>query len=189
MGKTFITIILLTSSEVPKIRIKRAGFDDLETLIFLCRTTFVETFAPSNTTEDIDLYLKKEMNEGKIKAELEDDRSEFYLAEMDAKEVGYMKINYSKSLSDFEDETGAELQRIYLLNSFQQLGIGSKLMAKAISLLKDAGFNYLWLGVWEHNEPALRFYKKLGMFPVGKHTFKLGTDKQTDILMKLDLKD
>ncbi|NLA43929.1 GNAT family N-acetyltransferase, partial [Candidatus Saccharibacteria bacterium] len=42
-------------------------------------------------------------------------------------------------------------------------------------------------GVWEHNDKAIRFYEKLGFRPFGEHLFMLGSDPQTDLLMRLDV--
>jgi diamine N-acetyltransferase len=36
---------------------------------------------------------------------------------------------------------------------------------------------------------AISFYKKNGFVAFDKHIFKLGNDEQTDIMMKLNLKD
>ena len=41
--------------------------------------------------------------------------------------------------------------------------------------------------VWEQNPRAIRFYEKNGFVSFDKHIFKLGDDKQTDIMMKLEL--
>lgn len=39
------------------------------------------------------------------------------------------------------------------------------------------------------NPRAINFYKKNGFVEFDKHIFKLGNDEQTDIMMKLQLKD
>ena len=58
---------------------------------------------------------------------------------------------------------------------------------KAFSIAKELQKKYIWLGVWEKNERALEFYKKNGFVAFDQHIFTLGTDVQTDILMKLEL--
>jgi hypothetical protein len=60
-------------------------------------------------------------------------------------------------------------------------------MDKAISVAKQAGLQYMWLGIWEENPRAIRFYEKRGFEKFGSHSFRLGQDEQTDILMKLSL--
>ena len=42
--------------------------------------------------------------------------------------------------------------------------------------------------VWEENLRAIRFYEKNGFKTFDKHVFRLGSDEQTDIMMKLELK-
>ena len=45
----------------------------------------------------------------------------------------------------------------------------------------------IWLGVWEHNVSAIRFYERNQFQLFGKHSFILGSDEQTDLLMELHL--
>ena len=47
--------------------------------------------------------------------------------------------------------------------------------------------DYVWLGVWEENARAISFYRKNNFVEFDKHIFKLGSDEQTDIMMKLHL--
>lgn len=58
---------------------------------------------------------------------------------------------------------------------------------KAISIALQKNAEYIWLGVWEENPRAIRFYEKNGFLEFDKHIFKLGDDEQTDIMMKLEL--
>ena len=46
---------------------------------------------------------------------------------------------------------------------------------------------YVWLGVWEHNHKAIKFYQDKGFVRFGEHVFVLGEDRQTDFLMKKTL--
>ena len=45
------------------------------------------------------------------------------------------------------------------------------------------GADGVWLGVWENNPRAIRFYAKWGIVEVGEHIFHVGSDAQRDILM------
>jgi ribosomal protein S18 acetylase RimI-like enzyme len=54
-------------------------------------------------------------------------------------------------------------------------------------LAKEKNVKYAWLGVWEKNPRAIRFYEKNGFVAFDKHIFKLANDEQTDIMMKLKL--
>lgn len=51
-------------------------------------------------------------------------------------------------------ENTFEIQRIYILNECQGLGLGKKLFELALDMAKEGGFDWAWLGVWEHNVKA-----------------------------------
>jgi len=57
-------------------------------------------------------------------------------------------------------------------------------MTKAVERAKDLNLQYIWLGVWEKNTDAKRFYERHGFVEFGSHEFKMGDDVQTDILMR-----
>ena len=58
------------------------------------------------------------------------------------------------------------------------------LYEKAMQVAEDKKVDYVWLGVWEENPRAIRFYQKNGFVEFDKHIFRLGDDEQTDIMMK-----
>jgi diamine N-acetyltransferase len=66
--------------------------------------------------------------------------------------------------------------------------VAQKLYEKALDLAKQSAVDFVWLGVWEENARAIRFYQKNGFVEFDRHIFKLGEDPQTDIMMKLDMR-
>lgn len=65
--------------------------------------------------------------------------------------------------------------------------VGQALFDTALIIAQNIKADYLWLGVWEQNPRALRFYKKNGFIEFDKHIFRLGNEVQTDIMLKLEL--
>lgn len=172
---------------MPKSRIRRATLDELEALVDISRRTFTETFAPHNTESDMRMYLSRNMSEGNLKAELEDATSEFYFITVDNAVAGYLKLTYNSNVDGLEDYTNVEIERIYVLKEFQRSGLGKKLLERAVNISVEAGYDYIWLGVWERNANAIDFYKHLGFEAFGKQAFILGNDLQTDIRMRMRL--
>ncbi|MGS7457653.1 GNAT family N-acetyltransferase, partial [Mycobacterium tuberculosis] len=76
------------------------------------------------------------------------------------------------------------LERIYISKAYWSAGLGQLLLDHAISQAVACGAKRLWLGVWEHNKRALRFYRRNGFTECGSHKFVMGDDVQTDILME-----
>ncbi len=171
------------------ILIKACTLDDLTAFLEISRETYHQTFAAMNKQDTMQAYLEASFNEEKLKSELLNDASFCYFIYHNDQLAGYMKLNESQAQTDIYDPLSLEVERIYVLNSFQGNGLGQHLMNKAIALGKDRKLNYLWLGVWEHNENALRFYQKNNFYKIGTHGFTMGDEVQTDYLMRKDLAD
>ena len=60
-------------------------------------------------------------------------------------------------------------------------------MDECIAIAKAKNRDYIWLGVWERNFKAIKFYERFGFKKFGEHEFVLGDDVQTDWLMALEL--
>jgi ribosomal protein S18 acetylase RimI-like enzyme len=169
------------------IEIKKATLNDLDYLQKIGRQTFRETFSESNSEENMKNYLEEGFSNEKLTAELNDNNSEFYFATLNNEVIGYLKINFGSSQTELKDSKALEIERIYVSKEFHGKSIGQLLYDKAIQIAKLKNADYVWLGVWEENPRAIRFYEKYGFVEFDKHIFKLGNDKQTDIMMKLKL--
>ena len=168
--------------------IRQLTLADLDQLQSISRTTFHETFAADNSEADMAHYLEHNLSASRLAQELVNPESRFYFAEDDDGNVlGYLKTNTGAAQSEPQDPQALEIERIYVLSAHHGQGVGTALYRQARHDAEQQGAPYLWLGVWEHNRSALRFYQKHGFTAFASHTFTLGSDAQTDILMKLDL--
>ena len=168
-------------------KIRKVNIQDIEKLKEIGKLTFSETFSSENSKEDMREYLEDGFSTEKLKTELTDKNAEFFFAEIDGKVIGYLKVNFGQSQTEIKDENALEIERIYVLKEFHGKKVGQILCNKAIELAKEKSADYVWLGVWEQNPRAIRFYKKNEFVAFDKHLFKLGNDEQTDIMMKLKL--
>ena len=169
------------------IEIRKVILNDISQLQKIGRQTFEETFAESNTEENMKNYLEDRFSNEKLNTELSDKNSEFYFATIDNEVIGYLKLNYGESQTELKDSRALEIERIYVLKEYHGKKIGQILYDKAIQIAKQKNADYVWLGVWEENPRAISFYEKNGFVEFDKHIFKLGDDVQTDIMMKLHL--
>ena len=167
--------------------IKKCTLQDLESLQKISIETFYQTFADSNSAENMKEYLENAYNEEKLYKELSNPNSSFFFVYVDERLAGYLKLNEFPSQSDINDIDSLELERIYILKEFQGAGLGKDLLGHAISIAIEHGKKYIWLGVWEHNEKAKRFYQKNGFYRIGEHSFVVGDDVQIDYVMRKDL--
>ena len=168
-------------------QIRKLDITDLENLQKISITTFRETFEEVNSEEDMQKYLDENLSLERLKNELENLDSEFYFIENENKNLGYLKLNFGNAQTEKVEENYFEIERIYVLKAFLGQKIGQILFDKAIEIGREKNLEYVWLGVWEENHRAIRFYGKNGFEIFGKHDFVLGEDVQTDLLMKLNL--
>jgi ribosomal protein S18 acetylase RimI-like enzyme len=172
-----------------EIQIRKASSNEWLSLQATGRQTFQETFADSNTEENMAKYLEEGFAEDKLIKELNNPGSEFYFALNADQVIGYLKLNYGQAQTELNDNQSLEIERIYVLKSYQGKNIGQLLFNKALEIAQEAKVDYIWLGVWEENHRAVQLYQKNVFLPFDKHIFRLGEEEQTDILMKRYLSD
>jgi ribosomal protein S18 acetylase RimI-like enzyme len=169
------------------ISLKKVTIDEVEMLHELSIKTFIDTYASFNTAADMKLYIQEDLSIETLSREIEDTKTEFYFAILQEQTIGFLKINHRSAKNINPLEKGIEIERIYVLKEFQRMKVGRFLYTCAEEIAKNQGYDYIWLGVWEHNSNARMFYEKIGFIPFGDHIFKLGQDEQRDILMRKDL--
>ena len=174
---------------MPQIDIRRATVDDAKSLTDLSYTTFWDAFAhhPKNAPDDLAHYMRQAFSVEQIADELNDPRAVFLVAEIEGELAGYAKLVCDHIEPGISGEKPIELNRLYSQQKFLGQGVGQTLMDACFDLARENGFDTIWLGVWEYNPRAQRFYEKNGFKEVGSHTFVLGSDPQTDLLMQKEI--
>ncbi|MDP2419861.1 N-acetyltransferase [Sediminibacterium sp.] len=167
--------------------LRKISEEDVTQLQVISRSTFRETFEDHNTEEDLNKYLDEQLSIKSLLEELKNPNSAFYFAYENERIVGYLKLNWTSAQTELIDEAAFEIERIYILKEFFGTGLGQFLLNNAITIGKAKKPTYIWLGVWEKNTRAIRFYEKNGFKVFSSHLFTLGNDIQTDLLMKLDI--
>ena len=160
---------------------------ELKELLELARNTFTESFASQNTKSNFDQYVSKSFTMQKIEKEFSNSESKFYVVNGDTKPIAYLKVNVGLAQTENKLDQSLEIERIYVSADHQGKRIGQLLLQKAMDLAKEFQLNWVWLGVWDQNVNAIRFYERHGFVKFATHPFKLGDENQTDILMKKEL--
>jgi diamine N-acetyltransferase len=166
------------------VTIRTADTTDAGLLADLGRRTFEETFARDNTREDMVDYLAANFSVAQLTAELSDPASKFLLAEVNGVAAGYARLHAGEVPSAIEGVKPIELVRLYVSREWLGRGVGEALMRACVDHARQAGYETIWLGVWERNARAQAFYRKWQFRAVGEHVFKLGSDLQRDLVME-----
>jgi ribosomal protein S18 acetylase RimI-like enzyme len=176
-------------SEMSEILIRQATTEDAQILTDLAYTTFWDAFAhhPKNAPDDLANYMRQAFSLEQIAAELADEKHIFLITEIDGETAGYAKIIIDNIEPGITATRPIELSRLYSHQKFLGQGVGQTLMDACFDRALEENRDVMWLGVWEFNPRAQRFYEKNGFRIVGSHTFLLGSDPQTDLLMQKEI--
>lgn len=163
---------------------ERCTMEDILMLQEIGVETFTDAFGALNTPENMKTYLAQAFNLTQLEMQLSNVDSSFYFIYADDEIAGYIKVNVGATQTEHMGDECLEVERIYIRKQFQGQGLGVHLINKAMELANEQHKKKIWLGVWEKNSGAIRFYKKMGFVKTGTHVFYMGEEEQTDFLME-----
>lgn len=167
--------------------IRHATLADVTALSTFARRAFDETFAADNDPADMAQYLAEAFSPGKQEAELSNARRTCLLAEVHGTLAGYACVVDGAANDAVAAVHPVELERFYVDQRWHGRGIAAQLMDAVLRVARGLDGDALWLGVWERNAKAIRFYEKQRFERVGAQTFCLGSDVQHDDVMRRPL--
>lgn len=170
MDQVNYQIVPITTSDIPQLQ-------------KISRETFKKTFDPYTAPDDMKRFLKEDYESDKLRREIENPHSRFFFLMVRDQVAGYLKINDGDAQTESVKPNALEVERIYLRSAFQHQGLGLVLIKYAEKIARSENKDYMWLGVYEHNQVAQKFYARDGFQRVGQHTFQVGSDPQTDFLL------
>ncbi len=166
--------------------IRRASINDAEVLAQIGWQSFKEAFAghPKNHPDDMKIYMDEAFSVENLQKELSDADAIFFVAELENEIAGYAKLQQNSREECVGGENPLELNRLYALDRHIGKGVGKALMLKCSEFAQANLHDVFWLGVWEFNFRAQKFYEKFGFEKCGEHVFQLGSDPQIDWIMQ-----
>jgi ribosomal protein S18 acetylase RimI-like enzyme len=182
----------VTSHPEPReLTIARATVADVAVVARAAAVMFEQAFGDANTREDMAAYVSQAFSEDRVRSDLEDDRNFIWIARepLRAAIVGYAQMRPGAPAGQvIEAQRCAEISRLYTDRAWHGRGLGAVLMRACVGGARASGAGAVWLGVWEHNARAIAFYEKHGFKTIGEQQFMLGSDRQRDLVMALDIK-
>jgi diamine N-acetyltransferase len=163
--------------------IRRSIQDDAASLAGLAERTFRETFAADNNAQDMDQHCNQAYGLEIQTLEILDPHIDTFVCEQDKELIAYAQLHWQEAPSCVKAIKPVEIRRFYLDSAWHGQGIANALMTHLLEFASSKNADQVWLGVWEHNPRAKRFYQKMGFLEVGDHVFQLGSDPQRDLIL------
>ena len=184
-----VLVDLQARSQLPTVRLRRAGFDDAARVAALGARLFLQAYEGRMDPDDVASYLADTYAVACQEAELRASDTAIWLAEVEAGEaVGFAMLRRRSLPVQESGHEGIELARLYVDRDWQGHRLGATLLATCVSEARAWGGDVLWLSVWQCNERAIAFYQRLGLRIVGEQDFVVGADRQRDHVMALPLR-
>lgn len=163
---------------------RQATITDTNLIAQIGAETFKAAFGSENTPGDMQQYLEANFIPETIRSQIENELSTFILGYEGDYLFGYAMLHEGTPPDSLSDPNPVELVRFYVRSNMIGFGYGSELMRACLEKARSMGYSTIWLGVWEKNERAIHFYEKWGFAKVGEKPFVLGSDVQTDHIMR-----
>lgn len=165
--------------------VRQAYRHEIPALLAFATTIFEITFAKDNNPNDFKTYLNEAFTLPQFEKEFDEPGSVYLVVEAEGGHlIGYARLRRNAEVNAYLGTNQVELQRFYIDVAYQGKGIADALMAECLKVARHQQVKWMWLGVWEHNLKAQRYYLKHGFEKFSEHHFMVGTDRQTDWLMK-----
>lgn len=166
------------------IQIREALAEEIPAMREVAIASYVEKFAPFNTEANMNAFLNETYHLDNLTKEFYEAGSLLLLAFFEGKVVGFVRLRVSDEVNQYLGTNHIELQRLYVHPEFQNRKVGKLLMERALDYAIEKKVTWMWLGVWEKNEDAQRFYYRWGFEKFSEHIFQMGDDPQIDWLLK-----
>ncbi len=171
--------------QTPIVRSRVATIADLSLLVDIGRRTFFDTFVGTCSEEDMHGFLETSYAPEKLREEILHPFSRFLILEDVSGALGYSRLMGDDPEGANRD--AVELVRFYMEQRAIGTGAAHTLMQTTLELAIALGYSRVYLGVWEKNFRAQRFYEKWGFLKTGEKIFMVGTDPQVDWSFERDL--
>jgi ribosomal protein S18 acetylase RimI-like enzyme len=155
------------------IMIIKASIKSAKALSKMGAETFYNSHKDSAPVGELATYMSKIYSMDAIMKELANPKNIYHLIKHENIIAGFSKMELNMKHSSIEIANVSKMDQIYLLDAFQGLKLGAKLLSYNIDYSKSFRQNGMWLVVWVGNTTAITFYEKFGFQVITRDEFQL----------------
>lgn len=158
--------------------------DDADALAALGRKTFVDTFGHLYPPDDLSAFCDEIYALPAQAALIAHPETQIRLALQGDEMIGYCQIGEFKLPFDPGGRRAMEIHRLYVLESAKGTGVAATLMDWALKRMRAREMQDAFLGVYQDNPRAQRFYMRHGFEIVGMYKFPVGRTIDDEFIMR-----
>lgn len=166
--------------------IRAASHADADALALVGAATFLETFAPVHTGQEIVDHCRKEHSPEAYRRLIGPESDAWIVESVPTQApLGYALLTAADLPGAAPDDL--ELKRIYMLSRLHGGGAGAALMRLCVARARERRAKRLLLSVYSLNDRALAFYRKQGFEKIGENCFFVGETGYLDFVLAAPL--
>lgn len=154
--------------------IRPATADDAAALACFAAQAFADTYRELSDAQEIADYVAEHFQPGVMAGVIQDPACTTLLAWVGGRLAGYAILKAEAAPACVAGPAPLKLWRLYLGAGFIGQGLGARLMQAVHAQAHRQGARTLWLGVYDRNVRAVRFYERFGFAKVGGQEFLFG---------------
>lgn len=161
--------------------IKRANLENCTAIQKVAEVVFPATYKEILTPQQLDYMMDWMYSTENLHKQMEQEGHIYYIAWQENTPIGYVSIQP-------QDKDLFHLQKIYVLPSYQGLGLGRALFERALKAIKEMHPSccVVELNV-NRNNKAVLFYERMGMRKAREGDFPIGNGfYMNDYIMAMD---
>lgn len=169
------------------VAVRRAKRSEAAAIAAICRLSFAAAHHEAFHEPDLASYLADAFNPRQIRTEMAVRQNIFLIAETAGEIVGVLRLKQGSPPPPIQLVAPIEVSRLYLHPEHFGQGIGSTLMLQALGTAVAIGAKSCWLGVWQRNRGAIKFYTRWGFQPIGTDRLTVGQSSPLGLIMTRSL--
>jgi len=167
----------------PDFHLRRAAAHDVPAYGAFLRRTFAATYGAHHAPERMARHVAEHFADERLGAEVQDPARTLLLLGSGSSLAGFAMLRAWDAPPEVAAANPVEVERFYVGHEWHGQGLAAPLMTAALDAARTAGHDVAWLGVWERNARAIRFYEKQGFGIVGRHVYVFDGVPEDDHLM------
>lgn len=167
----------------PGVSLRRATSADLASFCEFSRRTFVRTYGEFHAPERMARHVAERLNDQRLGDELTDPARAVLAVVQEEAWIAYAMLRGGDGPPEVPAGRPVEVERFYVGHDWHGRGLAAPLMEATLDAARENGHDVAWLGVWEQNPRAIRFYEKAGFRIVGRHHYVFDGVVEDDHLM------
>lgn len=175
-----------SSANLDDLQLRPAVAEDALCLSVLAMQVFLDTYATQGIRAAIAREVLSGYSQEVFSEAMSAENTRVMVAELAGHLIGFAQLTLGESQALAPSGSQSELLRLYVQEPFTGKQVGTKLLAAAERLAKEAGSTVLWLTPWVHNHRALGFYASRGYKDCGLTYFTFeGESHENRVYAKL----